>query len=107
MKAAYLFMLFCGAFLVGGSWLLLGGTAQTFIRTGNAMTTGRVAVVPVSTPIAADCGQAATIGNNACRLQIQEYDPKAMTALACLQFLGTLVGFGFLVFAAACLTMNR
>jgi len=101
MKEIALILVLCGILLLGGGYLLFGDIARELAEAGN----GQMAIVPLSTPIAADCGQADQIADGACNAQVQEYDALAMAGLFVLVCIVGMVGFGFIVFAIGCVTL--
>ena len=56
MGCLVVLMLVVGVVLLALGGLFFGGTTQTFLQTGAAMSEGRVVVVPASTPDGVDCG---------------------------------------------------
>ena len=90
----------CAVLLLGAGYALFGDTARDLAEAGS----GRMAIVPATTPIAADCGQANSIANDACNVQVQEYDTLAMIGLYVLVIIVGMTGFGTIVFAIGCVT---
>lgn len=92
----------CGLLIVGVVVLFAGGPVQTLAEAGS----GRMAIVPPAEPIAANCGVAAGIADNACNVKVQEYDSLSMVLMYAGIGLLLLVAVSFIVFAIGCVTLH-
>ena len=81
---------------------MLGNTAHNLADAGSE----QMVIVPFSELITADCGQVGHVADDACNVQVQKYDAFAMAGLFLLICLVRLVGFGSIVFAIGCVTLN-
>jgi len=100
MKEIALIFFICRVLLLGAGYLVFGDTAYKLADAGS----GQMAIVPPSTSIETDCSQASHVADEACNVQVQEYDTLAMAGLFVLVVLVGLVGFGFVMFAIGCIT---
>ena len=102
MNEIIVIWIICAVLLLGTGYALFGDTARALGEAGS----GRMAIVPATTPVAVDCGQANSIADNACNVKVQEYDALAMIGLYVLVIIVGMTGFGAIVFAVGCVTLN-
>lgn len=99
MKAIAIALIISGLLLMGGVALFVGNPIHKLIEAGS----GRMAIVPPSEPIKADCGNALSVGDAGCNVHVQEYDTTTMLLTTAGIGILLLAASSFVVFALACL----
>jgi len=102
MNEIIVIWIICAVLLLGAGYALFGDTARALGEAGS----GRMAIVPATTPVAVDCVHASLVADNACNVRVQEYDALTMIGLYALVIIVGMTGFGAVVFAIGCITLN-